>query len=74
MKYVHNDLISDLELFRIPEAILMLAFKFDTDVVVRVTFDISCRLVLTWNERDLIWISSMGNHGAAGGILRRKAF
>ena len=28
-------------------------------------------LVLTWN---LIWINSMGNHGAAEGILRMQAF
>ena len=28
-------------------------------------------LVMTW---DLIWIHSMGNHGAAAGILRTQAF
>ena len=41
MKYAHNDLISDLDLFCIPQVILNIATsKFDTNVVVSVTFDI----------------------------------
>ena len=38
---MRNNLIRDLDLFRIPEAIFNArAFKFDTNVVVSVTFDI----------------------------------
>ena len=40
--YAHNDLISDLDLFCIPEAILNArTFKSDTNVVVSVAFDVS---------------------------------
>ena len=38
MMYAYDDLISDLDLFRIPEAIFKTrAFKFDSNVVVSVT-------------------------------------
>ena len=54
-------------------------FKFDTNVVVSVSFDISSRFcqihgfvirpphgaVLTWNKRDPICIDSIGNHEAS---------
>ena len=89
IKYVHDDLISDLGHFCISEAIFKVrAFKFDTNVVDSITFDISSifllhswicnytshNVVLFWNERDLIWIDNMINHGAVGGILRMQAF
>ena len=39
---MHNDLISDLELFRIPETFFNArTFIFDTSVPVSVTFDIN---------------------------------
>ena len=42
IEYAHNDLIRDLDLFHIPEAIFHnIAFNFDTNVVVNVTFDVS---------------------------------
>ena len=38
----HNDLITDLELLCIPEAMFNArTFKFDTNLIVDVTFDIS---------------------------------
>ena len=41
-KCVHNDLINDLDLFHIHEAIFnVTAFTFDTNVVVIVSFNIS---------------------------------
>ena len=46
IKYAHNDHISDLDLYHIRYAILNDAsFKFDTDIVVSVTFDISSGFV-----------------------------
>ena len=43
IEYMHNDLISDFDLFHISEAIFNFfrSFKFDTNLVVSVTFDIS---------------------------------
>ena len=42
IKYVRNDLIKDMDLFHIPEAIFnSSAFKVDTSVIISVTFDIS---------------------------------
>ena len=42
IKYVHNDLIKDLYLFHIPEAIFnSRAIKVDKNAVISVTFDIS---------------------------------
>ena len=41
--YMHNDLISDLDLFQILDAIFYaIAFKFDKNVVVRVSFGGFC--------------------------------
>ena len=68
MKHMHIDLISDLDLFCLPEAIFNArAFKFDTNVVVCVTSDINSRFYYIHgfviippaqhrmkNERDLI--------------------
>ena len=81
IRYAHNELISILDLFCIPEAVFSArTFMFDTNAVVSVTFDINSRfcsihqfviipqhnLDLTWNERGQIWIDSMGNHGVMG--------
>ena len=31
-----------------------------------ICFNLQLCLVLTWNDRDTVWIESMGNHGVAG--------
>ena len=47
IRYVHNDLISDLELFHISDAIIKArTFIFDTNVVVSVTFRHKIRVLL----------------------------
>ena len=50
---MHNNLIRDLDLFRILEAIFNArAFKFDTNVVVSVTFDIHYGFCYIYGQRS----------------------